>query len=315
MIEFMLFALLPLIGILIFCLCSFAFAEYIAFGYQDIYSQSVAVSFASRVVETFDSIDYVRLQSYDRVMGTLWSVVFVVFLGVLILNLIIAVLTHQYENAREQVGKRHWAHHQYNSVMFHWILKKERKRRADAVWKCLCCRKGSTKTSIESKRSEKAKCCKCCNDIANKCEEFYGSCTSGAISCCTKCYNWWMIPASKRYMQHVTELNLRSNLTKLQRNVNREQKVESSMHRLPSLRTIPDDDTSCCGMRRKCYEFDEWCKHMCRHCCDNEEIDDMDVLAASDGNLLMDEKEIGHTGIANNDVDDLPRLHDGASEW
>eukprot|EP00466_Bigelowiella_natans_P018648 jgi/Bigna1/80484/fgenesh1_pg.71_\ len=331
MIEFMLLALYPLLLLLLFVLCSFAFAMYVAFGYQDIDSQTFWVSLATRVrdiaaenkrnpimlyacehvVETFGGVDYERIAGYDRVIGTFWSVAFVIFLGVLILNLIIAVLTHQYESAREQVGKRHWAHYQYKSIMFHWIVKKERKDYINTMLSRLCCSKkgddgnggnADRRNNVTDESDAEFGCLARCKRGWKSCisclEETISALINGVRKIFTKCHNCWIIPASKQYMQHVMDLEVKAKLSKLKKHVRVEQGVALSMHRLPSMSTVPEYENTCCGCKKSCYQFWEWCKHLCRCCGGNSnKADDIFVHDHLDEMCpLYDDEEavVGH---------------------
>ncbi|GAB5357103.1 hypothetical protein AAMO2058_000345700 [Amorphochlora amoebiformis] len=293
MIEFMLIALVPLLFCLVFMLASFAFAEYVAFGYQDAASQNVWLSFYSRMVETFDGINYNQTVTFDRVMGTFWSLVFVVFLGVLFLNLIIAVLTHQYESAREQIGRRHWAHHQYKTIIFFWILQKDRRDRFRRWWQFCCGCENSDddnlddspltpRVSLLKDPAEHSGCCGAFYRQSISCQKrannMLKSLTNSFKKLCIKCYNCWVIPAAKRHMEHISALEIDANLSRLQDQVLHDRGIEFSMHRLPSMRER-DRDPRLCDCARSCYEMRQWCKHICRNCCDFQDgkfVQDMD---------------------------------------
>lgn len=273
MIEFMVSAMVPLIILLLFVLMSFAFAEYVGYGYLDPNSHTLWLSVIARLVETFDGIDYSTAANYDRVLGTLWSVLFVLVLGVLVLNLIIAVLNYQYDNAREFVGKRHWAHHQYREVILHWLLRKKHEQRAQRH------REGW------------------CGALAQRWERFREGCNSClvgmarrayfAVACvhrfAAKMYNFCVIPSSQSYLQRISKLEVASLLREVRENVRSHRGMDDSIHQLPVSgraaqpsmlwRTDPADTNestkgSCCSgcclpCSRWCFEQKVWLRWLC----------------------------------------------------
>eukprot|EP00954_Amorphochlora_amoebiformis_P006111 478587-Amorphochlora_amoeboformis.AAC.1 len=79
-------------------------------------------------------------------------------------------------------------------------------------------------------------------------------------------------------MEHISALEIDANLSRLQDQVLHDRGIEFSMHRLPSMRER-DRDPRLCDCARSCYEMRQWCKHICRNCCDFQDgkfVQDMD---------------------------------------
>ena len=56
----------------------------------------------------------------NRILGVLYPTIFVVVVGLLQLNLLIAILTSAYEDAADQAGDSYWASWQYEMIVLEY---------------------------------------------------------------------------------------------------------------------------------------------------------------------------------------------------
>ena len=108
--------LLTFIALLIISIVAFSSAEYLAYSYTEQYGYNFMLSFLVRTYEMFVGVDYVTHMVNNRVMGALYSILFVLVANLLLMNLIIALLTTAYESAVEQTGNTHWATLQFQML-------------------------------------------------------------------------------------------------------------------------------------------------------------------------------------------------------
>lgn len=87
------------------CVCVCAFVD----GYTWL------LSFIGRIGATFG--DQVNNQyDYSRILGTAYRVIFMVIVGLLLLNLVIAIMTTAYETALTDSGDAYWANRQFQAI-------------------------------------------------------------------------------------------------------------------------------------------------------------------------------------------------------
>ena len=113
-IEMMLKQLKSFLVLLVIILCAFASAQYIAFGYHTENSYTWFLGFLSLIDETFGSEMHGR--EHSRILGTLYRILFAVAVGLLLLNLVIAIMTTAYETALSDTGDSYWASRQFHMI-------------------------------------------------------------------------------------------------------------------------------------------------------------------------------------------------------
>jgi len=113
MIEMMAKQLINFTIVLALFLVTFTVSEYIAFGYRDENSYTIRRGFISRVFGLFsgDPVVFGHTDS-GRLLGTFYVMVFLISVSMVLMNLIVAVLTSAYDEARNQssdvLARRHY---------------------------------------------------------------------------------------------------------------------------------------------------------------------------------------------------------------
>jgi len=113
MIEMMAKQLINFTIVLALFLVTFTVSEYIAFGYRDENSYTIRRGFISRVFGLFsgDPVVFGHTDS-GRMLGTFYVMVFLISVSMVLMNLIVAVLTSAYDEARNQssdvLARRHY---------------------------------------------------------------------------------------------------------------------------------------------------------------------------------------------------------------
>ena len=103
MIEMMVRQLFTFTMVLGLFLLTFTTAEFIAYGYKDENSYNVQRGFLARVFGLFsgDPVTFGHTDS-DKVLGTFYVITFLISMSMVLMNLIVAVLTSAYDEARNQ---------------------------------------------------------------------------------------------------------------------------------------------------------------------------------------------------------------------
>jgi len=103
MIEMMAKQLVSFVIVLGLFLMTFTVSEYIAYGYKDENSYSIQRGFLSRVFGLFsgDPVVFGHTDS-DQLLGTIYVMIFLITVSMVLMNLIVAVLTSAYDEARNQ---------------------------------------------------------------------------------------------------------------------------------------------------------------------------------------------------------------------
>eukprot|EP01006_Ploeotia_vitrea_P025205 TRINITY_DN58047_c0_g1_i2.p1 TRINITY_DN58047_c0_g1~~TRINITY_DN58047_c0_g1_i2.p1 ORF type:complete len:241 (+),score=129.67 TRINITY_DN58047_c0_g1_i2:87-809(+) len=118
MIEMMLREMASFFVVLFVVLAAFASAEFVAYGYKDENSQTWLYSLLWRFSGAFSgaalSDDFTQR---NRVMGTFYGLLFVLSIGLLLLNLVIAIMATAYEKALSDSGEAYWARRQYLMII------------------------------------------------------------------------------------------------------------------------------------------------------------------------------------------------------
>lgn len=116
MIEMMLRRLLTFFVLFAIILSAFASAEFIAYGYQSRDSSTWLLSFLAKFSAAFSGADLAQFNARNRVLGHAYAILFIVMVALLMLNLIIAIMTTAYEEAKAESGASYWAKRQYEFV-------------------------------------------------------------------------------------------------------------------------------------------------------------------------------------------------------
>lgn len=69
------------------------------------------------MADAFTGVDFQEAQSYNLILGSFYSVVFVLLVSLVLLNLVIALLTFAWEEAFEESGNHYWAKRQYEFIV------------------------------------------------------------------------------------------------------------------------------------------------------------------------------------------------------
>lgn len=96
------------VGVMLLIIAAFASTEYISYGYKDDTSYTWFYSFLYRIFSTTAS-NFDNKSEFHRVLGTFYSIFFSALVGLLFLNLIIAIMQTSYEAARAKAGDAYWA--------------------------------------------------------------------------------------------------------------------------------------------------------------------------------------------------------------
>jgi ankyrin repeat protein len=114
MIEMMVLELRSFIVLFIVIATGFTSAEYIAYGYEDPDGYTWMYSLLETMSLTFSGRDFSRGNTQDnRLVRTIYPVLFLVAVSLLLLNLIIAIMNSAYENATQEAGSSYWAQRQF----------------------------------------------------------------------------------------------------------------------------------------------------------------------------------------------------------
>ena len=97
-------------------LVAFSTSEYVAYGYTSLASASITYTFISRLGFTFGGRELHADNTNNQVLGVILPALFLLAVGLLLMNLLIAVLSRSYERALS-VGDAYWAEWQYEQVM------------------------------------------------------------------------------------------------------------------------------------------------------------------------------------------------------
>jgi len=103
MIEMMVKQLGSFVVVLTLFLITFTVSEYIAYGYKDENSYSIQAGLLARVFGLFsgDPVTFGHTGS-DQLLGTVYVIIFLISATMVLMNLIVAVLTSAYDQARNQ---------------------------------------------------------------------------------------------------------------------------------------------------------------------------------------------------------------------
>jgi len=113
MIEMMVFELRQFVIILIWSLIAFTVSEYIAYGYKDGNSYDIQRGFLARVFGLFsgDPVTFGHTDS-GKYLGTFYVIIFLISVVMVLMNLIVAMLTSAYDQAKNQsadvLAQRHY---------------------------------------------------------------------------------------------------------------------------------------------------------------------------------------------------------------
>jgi len=136
MIEKMVAKLQYFLVVFIVMLIAFAAGEYIAWGYRSPLQSTMQWSFLYRISEAFGGLSLEQNGGLDLFLGIPYTIIFIVSILLLMLNLIIAILTTAYDEARNASGASYWAKRQYEMIV-------EWKEQGEDSWAfkldaCLC---------------------------------------------------------------------------------------------------------------------------------------------------------------------------------
>jgi Polycystin cation channel len=99
---------------------AFTTAEYIAYGFADPQGYTWIYALVAKISRTFAGRDFSQTNTTEnRLIGTLYSLLFVIAVSLLLLNLVIAMMTTAYENAIQEAGDVYWAKRQFDMIKAH----------------------------------------------------------------------------------------------------------------------------------------------------------------------------------------------------
>eukprot|EP00808_Paulinella_micropora_P017269 g19147.t1 len=116
-IEFVITDLRFFLMLLVGCWTAFTATQAMTYGYREDDSYTLLMGLFTSIMETPGGIDVDDAQAPNVVMGSIYSVIFVSFIALLLLNLSIAILSSAYENAKEASGSAYWARRQYRDIL------------------------------------------------------------------------------------------------------------------------------------------------------------------------------------------------------
>ena len=116
-IEFVIADLRFFMFLLIGAWFAFTAVTTITYGYRLEYGYTLLLGFFQSITTTPTGVDVADAQAPNLVMGSVYTLIFVGFISLLLLNLLIAILTNAYENAKKSSGSAYWAKRQYRDIL------------------------------------------------------------------------------------------------------------------------------------------------------------------------------------------------------
>jgi len=95
---------------------AFGTGTFVAYGYRGDDTALWITSLLTTISNAFNGADIINDKETAPFMGTFYGILSLIFILLVLMNLVIAILTAAYENAREEVGDAYWARHQYQLV-------------------------------------------------------------------------------------------------------------------------------------------------------------------------------------------------------
>eukprot|EP00466_Bigelowiella_natans_P018691 jgi/Bigna1/80520/fgenesh1_pg.71_\ len=95
---------------------AFATGIFVAYGYRNNQHSLWITSLLTTISNAFNGEDLLDQRDQSPFMGTIYGVAALILVLLVLMNLVIAILTAAYENAREEVGDAFWAGHQYRLI-------------------------------------------------------------------------------------------------------------------------------------------------------------------------------------------------------
>jgi len=95
---------------------AFGCGIFVAYGYRNDGNALWVTSLLASVSNSFNGQELIDDRDKAPFLGTIYGLVALIIVILVLMNLVIAILTAAYENAREEVGDAYWARHQYGLV-------------------------------------------------------------------------------------------------------------------------------------------------------------------------------------------------------